>query len=303
MTIFVTGATGTQGNAVVQALLAKGIAPRTLVRDPASPAARALAAKGAQVVQGSLDDEGTLRRAMEGVVSLFSMQPAPSADADSERRQVRSLVAAALAEGVRHVVHSSVSNTGHFTEMAGWNEGRWERNYWESKRDAEDAVRKAGFATHVILRPAFMMDNFATPKAHWMFPDLADGALLTAVRPETKLVLIAADDVGRVAAEAIENPSRFDGEILELAGDLLTLPEIAAVLSRVKARPVTARTMEARQLIERGQHAGWVETQQWMNLVNYPARPAMMEALGMAPVRFADWAVRHADRICIGEAA
>lgn len=181
--------------------------------------------------------------------------------------------------------------------MAGWAEGRWERNYWESKRDAEDHVRHAGFPTYSILRPAFMMDNFAIPKAQWMFPDLAEGKILTAVEPGTPMVLIAAEDIGQVVAAAIADPHRFKGQTIEIAGDLLTLPQIASILTEIKGATVSAWTLDQAILVGRGQHPGWVQSQQWMNVVNYPARPAIMETLGIAPTRFADWAARHADQI------
>jgi uncharacterized protein YbjT (DUF2867 family) len=257
----------------------------------------ALKRMGAEIAEADLDDADSLHVALSGIDALFSVQLAPSSDPDTERRQARILMAAARAAGIRHVVHSSVSNTGAFDSMAGWVEGRWERNYWESKRDAEDHVRHAGFPTYSILRPAFMMDNFAVPKAQWMFPDLAEGKILTAIEPETPMVLIAAEDIGRVVAAAITDPDRFGGRTMELAGDMLTLPRIAAILTDVKGAAISAHTLDQAILVGRGQHAGWVQSQQWMNVVNYPARPAEMQALGIAPTRFADWATRHADRI------
>jgi len=59
--ILVTGATGNQGGAAAARLLAAGWRVRPLTRDPASRAARALAAAGAEVTAGDLDDPGSLR--------------------------------------------------------------------------------------------------------------------------------------------------------------------------------------------------------------------------------------------------
>lgn len=300
MTILVTGATGTQGNAVAHALLARGLPVRALVRDDNAQAARALADAGAQLAIGSFEHPESLNAALKGADALFSVQMAPGPQRDLERDQARALIDAARATDVRHIVHSSVSNTGTFRMMEGWNADRWERNYWESKADVEAMVRDAGFPVHTILRPAFMMDNFAMPKAAWMFPDLDKGAIRTAVEPETPMVLVAADDIAQAALAAIEAPDRFAGQAIELAGDLQTLPQIAAILSTVAVKRVDTFTCDADSLITRGQHRGWVETQQWMNIVNYPARPQEMLAWGLTPTLFADWARRHTDVICIG---
>jgi uncharacterized protein YbjT (DUF2867 family) len=147
-----------------------------------------------------------------------------------------------------------------------------------------------------------MMENFAMPKAAWMFPDLARGAIRTAVAADTPIVLIAADDIGQAVAAAIERPDAFAGQAIELAGDLLTLPQIGAVLGETTGRSIHVATVEGATLIGEGQHAGWVETQAWMNVVNYPARPQEMAAWGLTPTRFADWARRHADSIETGGA-
>lgn len=294
MIILVTGATGTQGGAAARRLLGEGHEVRALVRDPATPAARGIEAWGAVLVPGSFDDQGALLAAARGAQAVFSVQPAPQSDADSERREARALVAAARRAGADHFIHTSVSNTGSFRSMAGWNEGRWARNYWESKADAEAVAADAGFAHLTILRPAFMMENFIEPKARGMFPDLANGEIVTAIEPDTRIALVAADDIAAAVSMAVGDPRSFAGEPLELAGDWLTLPEIARTMSRTGLAEVTARTQSPDALIGRGQFAGWVETQEWMNVVGYPARPEAMLRLGLTPTSFSAWAQRQA---------
>jgi uncharacterized protein YbjT (DUF2867 family) len=294
MIILVTGGTGTQGGAVARRLLCEGHEVRVLVRDPATPAARDIGAMGAVLVPGSFYDGEALQAAATGAQAVFSMQPAPQADPDSERKEARLLVAAARNARVDHFIHTSVSNTGSFRSMAGWQEGRWARNYWESKADAEAIAIDAGFRHLTILRPAFMMENFIAPKADAMFPDLPNGKIVTAVEPDSRIALIAADDIAAAVSMAIRHPIRFTGEPIELAGDWLTLPEIAEILSRTGFGKVTARTTTHAELIERGQFAGWVETQEWMNVVGYPARPEAMRKRGLEPTDFGAWAQRQA---------
>lgn len=290
MLVAVTGATGAQGGAVVKALLARGCAVRALVRHEQASEAQRLAVQGASLTIGDFANPESLDALLDGAEAVFSVQPAPGQDADSERSQADALIAAALRKGVRHFVQSTVSHTGNFRTMSGWEEGRWSVNYWESKGDLEAAVHKAGFPCATILRPAFMMENFTEPKARWMFPGLTHGRIESAIRPETRLALIAAADIGTAAAEAICAPERFANREIELAGDWLTLAEIASCLAEVWERPLTAAIAEPDVLVAQGQSPGWIETQRWMNEVGYPARPVEMISLGLVPTKFRDWA-------------
>lgn len=83
-TVLITGATGQQGGATVTALLDKGFDLRGLTRTPGGDAARALAAKGVTIVQGELDDAESLRRALEGVWGVFSVQNTWTAGVERE---------------------------------------------------------------------------------------------------------------------------------------------------------------------------------------------------------------------------
>src|SRR5262245_8436892 len=72
--ITVFGATGAQGGGLARAILAdpaRRFRVRAVTRKPDSPAARALAAKGAEVVAADLDDAASVRRAMDGAHGAF----------------------------------------------------------------------------------------------------------------------------------------------------------------------------------------------------------------------------------------
>ena len=295
-TVLVTGATGTQGGAVINALAGSGYKVRALVRDLRHIGARALVDKKVSLIKGTFEYPASLDAALAGVDAVFSVQLAPfPSNPDSERNQARALVEAAQRAKVRHFIHSSVSNAGQFENMAGWAEGRWERNYWTSKADVETYVANAGFAYFTILRPAFMMENFITPKAQYMFPDLAAGTIKTAVSHDTKIALIAARDIGAAVAASIDQPERFSATRLELAGDRLTLTEVAAAIAAVSKKNIAAQTLTSEALCAQGQSPGWVKTQEWMNVVGYPARPADMQSFGLTPTSFRDWLYSEAE--------
>lgn len=68
----ITGATGKQGGGVVENLLPSNkVAIRALTRNPDSPASKSLAAKGVELVKGSLTDESSLVAAMDGCWAAF----------------------------------------------------------------------------------------------------------------------------------------------------------------------------------------------------------------------------------------
>ncbi len=181
-TILGTGATGTQGGATARELLSAGFSIRFLTRNPESGTAQALAKLGAEPVQGDMGDPASLAPAMQGAHGVFSVQRPDADGSDSERRHGFALIDAARAAGVRHFVHTSVCEAGRHTAFPRWDSGYWWQKYWTDKWDIEEYVRAAGFEYWTILKPAFLMDNFAEPKAARMFPHLRSGAILTALK-------------------------------------------------------------------------------------------------------------------------
>lgn len=292
--ILVTGATGAQGGATIDALLRTGIAVRALVRDPLSERARDLANRGVELAQGEFDDQSSLATAMRGVGGVFSVQmPSPPADPQSEVRTGRNLIEAALAAGARTFVHTSVARAGDHENFVGWNEGRWTSSYWEGKAAVNAMVRSAGFSHWVVLKPAFMMDNYIPPKADWMFPMLSDGILNTVMIKGAKLHLIAASDVGRFAAAAFAEEGRFHGYEIDMAAEALDADETAAISSRVTGRTITARHMTAEAALASGLHSGLVSSQEWANVEGYKIDLPRANSYGIALEGFEPWSQQH----------
>ena len=165
--IIVTGATGSQGGAVVDAFLEGGWSVRALVRDKDREDVRALASRGVELVPGTFDNPASLKAACAGMEAVFSVQPAIV----DEIENAHNLAEAAKSAGVRTMIHTSVSTTG-------WREGLPPEKaaaspvYWDCKEEAERIMLDSGFEAVAILKPAFMMENFLAPKVEGMFPDL-----------------------------------------------------------------------------------------------------------------------------------
>ncbi|NUP25724.1 MAG: NmrA family NAD(P)-binding protein [Nocardia sp.] len=292
--VLVTGATGRQGGATVRALRAAGVPVRALVRDRSTDRAAAVAALGAELVTGDLRDRDSVIRAARGARSVFSVQmPALTAagfDFAGEIAQATNLVEAAAAAGVEQFVHSSVTGAGQHTETPGWAEGRWPAvaPSLDAKAAIQDRVRAAGFPRWTILKPGFFMENFL-PSMAFLFPRGIEGGLVTVLNPATRLSLVAADDIGRAAAAAVADPRRFDRVELELAGEHLSMTEIAEVLSRTLGRPLAAPEMTEEQARAAGMPPMGA-SHEYLNAAGQPGRPEYARALGIPLTGFAEWA-------------
>jgi uncharacterized protein YbjT (DUF2867 family) len=215
-TIAVFGATGQQGGAVVDALLARGARVRALVRDPGSDRARALAARGVELSIFRIGDPAALVAALEAVDAFSFMTPDgqnPEMIAE-ELRVGTALVDAAVAAGVPHVVFHSVSGAEHDSGVA----------HFESKRRVEERLRDSGLRV-TVLRPVAFMENFAN-----LTPDVEDGEIVLRMPfPDgVGLKLIALKDIGQVAASILLGTADVTDGAIEVVGDQLTGTQIAA---------------------------------------------------------------------------
>jgi uncharacterized protein YbjT (DUF2867 family) len=221
-TILVTGATGHQGGASVRHLRQKGFTVRALTRDPASAKARALVGHGMEVARGDLDDRDSLRRALDGVYGVHSVQSSTEEGVEGEIRQGMSLADEAKRNDVGHFIYSSVASADQNTGIP----------HFESKRKIEDHIRGTGMR-YTIVRPAFFMENWLG-----MRNQIDEGVLRFPLTPETRLQMVAVDDIGGVVTMAFEKPGHWQGRAFELAGDELSMMELAAAFGRMAGREV-----------------------------------------------------------------
>jgi uncharacterized protein YbjT (DUF2867 family) len=215
--ILVTGATGRQGGAVYRHLQKKGFRLRALVRDPNSNQARQLMGNGQEVFQGSLDDPDGVMRAMEGVYGVFSVQPHTS----REIEQGVAVIEAAKRRNVSHFVYSSVGSADEETGIP----------HFESKIKVEEHLRSSGLQ-YTIVRPVFFMENWLGRFGE----SIRNGQLQQPLGPTTNLQMVAVDDIGAFAALAFEYPGEWTNRTFSLAGDELSMQQIADAFSRVTAR-------------------------------------------------------------------
>ncbi|MFD3525400.1 NmrA/HSCARG family protein [Streptomyces sp. NPDC058653] len=224
-TVLVTGATGGQGGAVARRLLAHGWGVLALVRDPDTRRAKELEALGAELVTGDLDDAPSLRAAARGVHGVFSVQPADmtAPHPEAEVRQGRNVADAAASAGVAHLVYSSVGAAGRKSGVA----------HFDSKTEIEAYVGTLSVPT-TVLRPVFFMENWL-----YLLPEAENGERVgsIALDADIPLQMIALADIGRIAAEAFDRPAEFIGRRVEIAGDQLTVRQVAGFSAGLTTSP------------------------------------------------------------------
>jgi len=223
--VLVTGATGHQGGAVLRHLSDRGFACRALTRDPDSKQARAVVGHGTELVRGDMEDASSLSRALEGVYGVFAVQTPYESGVDAEVRQGFNLIDAAQRAGVSHFTYSSVASADQKTRIP----------HFESKFRIEEHLRGTGMH-YTIIRPVFFMENWLD-----MRQMIEDGAIALPLDPTTRLQMVAVDDIGGVVATAFERSGKWQERIFEVAGDELSMAELAEALTRAAGREVQYR--------------------------------------------------------------
>lgn len=213
--ILVTGATGQQGGAVARSLLRQDQKIRVLTRNPVK--GEELRKMGAEVVVGDLTDTVSLKTALQGIKKVFLVTTPFEAGMETEVRQGITMVDAAKEAGVDHLVFNSVGSANRNTGIP----------HFETKWRVEQHIQKTGIPA-TILRPVFFMENFASP---WMLPGIQKGKLAFPMQPNRRLQMIALRDIGELAAAAFLRREEFVGQVIDFAGDELSIPEALDILS------------------------------------------------------------------------
>src|SRR5579872_4953792 len=113
--VLVSGATGKQGGACVEALLTRGHRVRALTRNPASPAANRLREQGVEIAVGDFNDRDSLVRAARGADAVYAMSTPYEQGAEQETAQGIIITDAARAARIAHFVYSSVASADRGT--------------------------------------------------------------------------------------------------------------------------------------------------------------------------------------------
>jgi uncharacterized protein YbjT (DUF2867 family) len=193
---------------------------RVLVRDPDKAAAKALAAAGAEIAAGDLDEPASIEAAMAGVDAVVLVSPAVPA-------QELNVVASAARAGVAHVVKAT-SKASADSPVA---------------RRRGQAEIEAGLAAsgipHTLLRSNAYQQNVLA-----LAPAIAAASSFGSAAGKGRAGMVDARDVAAVAAAIAVSPAAHAGKTYWLSGpELLSNYDVAAILSKLLGRTVTYREL------------------------------------------------------------
>lgn len=206
MTVLISGATGTTGSAVVDALVAADVPVRALTRSEGNVAA--LRRPGVDAVAAAYDDPAALERAFADVVAAYIVTPS-----SPEMATVEGALARAAADAGAHVVKLSVIGAAPDSPL------RLARPHAES----EIAIEQLG-GTWTFLQPnGFMQNDLA-----WA-AQIPSGTIATPV-VDAAWSIVDVRDIAEVAVAALTDPDAHAGRRIAITG-----PEARTPRDRIAA--------------------------------------------------------------------
>ena len=230
--ITVFGATGSQGNSIVNALLQGGFKVRAVTRNPDSEKAKVLKAAGADAVKGDLNDAASIAAAVQGVYGVFLVtdfwglfRQNQETAFDIEIAQGKTVADACKAAGVQHVVYSGLDPVKDLIGI--------DCPHFDSKATVEKYLDEIGVPNTSVRYP-FYFDNFLVVPPQKQ----EDGSFVMTWPMDGPMYAISVADGGPFVAACFKNPEKSLGKKVGIAGDKLTFHEYAAIISKVSGKTV-----------------------------------------------------------------
>lgn len=276
--VFVTGATGTVGSAVVSHLLGRGQRVIAAVRRAEDAE---LLPSGAEPRQFDFDaDSETLDRSLAGADRLFLMRPPAIADVATH---LFPLVEAARRAGIAQIV---------FLSLQGVQANR------ATPHHAVEAHLRRLDAPYTFLRPNFFMQNLSTTYAD----EIREHGRIFVPAGRSRTAFIDARDIGAVAAAVFTGPGHLR-RAYTLSGEQgLSYAEVARTMTEILGGPITYPRPSEQEylaaLAARGWPADYLAVQRTIYRVvrlNVSALPnhAVRRLTGAPATSFADFVRDH----------
>jgi uncharacterized protein YbjT (DUF2867 family) len=214
--ILITGASGNAGGAVLREVLKSGSGVRAMVR---SREDSAKVPQGATAVVADFADTSSLRRALEGVDTVYLVCSPVRELVELESN----MIDACREAGVKHIVLNSALGAGDFAKsFPSWH------------RKVEDKLKGSGMA-YTTLRPNGFMQNLIA----YFAPSIRAQAAFYQSTGNAKISHLDLRDIAVAATKILRSPTQHAGKIYELNGpEALSYAEVAEKISKATGRNV-----------------------------------------------------------------
>ena len=266
----VLGGTGRTGSLVAKNLVERGLAARTAARHGAD-------------VRFDWDDTATHAPALEGVDRVYLVTPVLRV---TYADQVRDFLNLAEDAGVRHITYLSTYGSDQAPREV------------DIRAVERDLASRSTF-THSILRPAWVMQNFADEHV-----PVINGAITVPTGGGTEAFVDAAD-IAAVAAETlVDRDAHASAQYAPTGPQALTVAEIASIITDVTGERVGYNDIDPDAWIGGAVEAGLVPADyavmlRWLTgaiISGNGSRPNddIEKVTGRPPVSFKEFARRNA---------
>lgn len=308
--IAVIGATGNQGGGLCSAILndpAGGFVCRAVTRNPSKEKARALAARGAEVVTADLDDAESLKRAFAGAYGAFCMTNFwEHFSADKEKAQARNLADACRSAKVKHAVWSTLEDTRTLMAADDTRMPMLQDHYRVPHFDAKGEAD----AHFVDLPVTFLITSFYWDNLYnvGLGPKKGDDGVYSWTFPmgTSRLAGIAAEDIGKAVYGIFKAGAPYFGKRVGIASESLTIEEMGRKISKALGiGPITYHAVEP----DAYRRFGFPGAEEMGNMFQVyrdfekevvAARiPELTRSLNPELLTFEQWLAKHKDRLAV----
>jgi len=235
--IVVFGATGAQGGGLAHAILNdpnSEFSVRAVTRDTNSDKAKELAALGAEVVAGDIEDAESMKRVLAGAYGVYFVTFFwAHFSAEKETNEAKTFAAIAKDAGLKHVIWSTLEDVRKYVPLDDDSmptlQGKYKVPHFDGKGEADKYFIEAGLPVTFMLA-SYYWDNMIYfgmgPKRG------ADGKLaITFPMGDKKMAGIGAGDIGKCAYGIFKKKDELIGKRVGVAGEQITCAQMAKALS------------------------------------------------------------------------
>ena len=261
MRIAVVGATGRIGAKLTRTLLSAGHQVKALLRG--GPALDALVKIGAEPFLGSFDtNTGELNELFQDADSAFLMVKTDWNNLHGHYPAVAHRFVDALRNSP---VRLAVSLTGIGSDVRG------STGHFEGLYNLDQTLNQLSNIDLVHLRAGWFMENLLA----WTGAVARHGRIAWSLNLDVKLPWVATHDIADLAATELTNPTGECRVIREVGSEDLTMPEVAAIISRETGRPVGYRFVDRKRKDVEGEYIKrfgtpetWLDDSQTLDALN-----------------------------------